>query len=135
MRFAAPFLVFVASLGAVNWPIERRIRRPFALGYGSPEAGVIQTWTYAPLLWNGQGGRFLDLYVYHHENQYLARPNRYIEPAPGIGEFDLSIGSMIGFAGMMVAIPSVYFHWPLFILRIMAICSWSARRGSILSSA
>jgi simple sugar transport system permease protein len=25
------------------------------------------------------------------------------------GEFDLSIGSMIGFAGMMVAIPSVYF--------------------------
>src|SRR5471032_1926746 len=25
------------------------------------------------------------------------------------GEFDLSIGSMIGFAGMMVAIPTVYF--------------------------
>ena len=29
------------------------------------------------------------------------------------GEFDLSIGSMIGFAGMMIAIPSVYFHWPV----------------------
>ncbi|HWT39054.1 MAG TPA: ABC transporter permease, partial [Paraburkholderia sp.] len=29
------------------------------------------------------------------------------------GEFDLSIGSMIGFAGMMVAIPAVYFHWPI----------------------
>src|SRR5882762_4394127 len=29
------------------------------------------------------------------------------------GEFDLSIGSMIGFAGMMVAIPSVYFHCPI----------------------
>jgi simple sugar transport system permease protein len=29
------------------------------------------------------------------------------------GEFDLSIGSMIGFAGMMVAIPAMYFHWPL----------------------
>ncbi|MCP1120719.1 ABC transporter permease [Robbsia andropogonis] len=29
------------------------------------------------------------------------------------GEFDLSIGSMIGFSGMMVAIPSVYFHWPI----------------------
>jgi simple sugar transport system permease protein len=29
------------------------------------------------------------------------------------GEFDLSIGSMIGFAGMMVAIPSVYWHWPI----------------------
>ncbi|KVC98252.1 ABC transporter permease [Burkholderia ubonensis] len=29
------------------------------------------------------------------------------------GEFDLSIGSMIGFAGMMVAIPTAYFHWPI----------------------
>ncbi len=29
------------------------------------------------------------------------------------GEFDLSIGSMIGFAGMLVAIPTVYFHWPI----------------------
>ncbi len=29
------------------------------------------------------------------------------------GEFDLSIGSMIGFAGMMVAIPTVYLHWPV----------------------
>ena len=29
------------------------------------------------------------------------------------GEFDLSLGSMIGFAGMMVALPSVYYHWPL----------------------
>lgn len=27
------------------------------------------------------------------------------------GEFDLSVGSMIGFAGMMVAIPMVYFGW------------------------
>lgn len=34
------------------------------------------------------------------------------------GEFDLSIGSMIGFSGMMIAIPSVYFHWPLW----LAIC-------------
>lgn len=29
------------------------------------------------------------------------------------GEFDLSIGSMIGFAGMMIAIPTIYFQWPL----------------------
>ena len=29
------------------------------------------------------------------------------------GEFDLSIGSMIGFAGMMLAIPALYWHWPL----------------------
>ena len=29
------------------------------------------------------------------------------------GEFDLSIGSMIGFAGMMVSIPALYWGWPL----------------------
>jgi len=29
------------------------------------------------------------------------------------GEFDLSIGSMIGFAGMMLAIPALYWAWPL----------------------
>ncbi|RQH01557.1 ABC transporter permease [Paraburkholderia dinghuensis] len=29
------------------------------------------------------------------------------------GEFDLSIGSMIGFAGMMVALPTMYFHLPI----------------------
>ncbi|WP_042303675.1 ABC transporter permease [Paraburkholderia kururiensis] len=31
------------------------------------------------------------------------------------GEFDLSIGSMIGFAGMMVALPTMYFHWPIWL--------------------
>jgi simple sugar transport system permease protein len=36
------------------------------------------------------------------------------------GEFDLSIGSMIGFAGMMVALPSVYFHWPIWAAIIFA---------------
>jgi len=29
------------------------------------------------------------------------------------GEFDLSLGSMIGFVGMMIAIPTVTFHWPI----------------------
>ncbi|MGH7081818.1 MAG: ABC transporter permease [Acetobacteraceae bacterium] len=29
------------------------------------------------------------------------------------GEFDLSIGSMIGFSGMMAAIPAVYWGWPV----------------------
>ncbi|WP_416306318.1 ABC transporter permease [Neptunicella sp. SCSIO 80796] len=29
------------------------------------------------------------------------------------GEFDLSIGSMIGFAGMVIAIPALYWGWPL----------------------
>jgi simple sugar transport system permease protein len=31
------------------------------------------------------------------------------------GEFDLSIGSMIGFAGMMLAIPALYWGWPLWV--------------------
>ena len=29
------------------------------------------------------------------------------------GEFDLSIGSMIGFAGMLIAIPAVHWGWPI----------------------
>jgi len=29
------------------------------------------------------------------------------------GEFDLSVGSMIGFAGMMLAIPVLYWGWPI----------------------
>jgi simple sugar transport system permease protein len=36
------------------------------------------------------------------------------------GEFDLSIGSMIGFAGMMIAIPSVYFGWPVWLSILFA---------------
>ena len=36
------------------------------------------------------------------------------------GEFDLSIGSMIGFAGMMVAIPSVYWHVPISVAILFA---------------
>src|SRR5262244_2988613 len=31
------------------------------------------------------------------------------------GEFDLSIGSMIGFAGMMLAIPALYWGWPVWV--------------------
>src|SRR5215211_4054305 len=31
------------------------------------------------------------------------------------GEFDLSMGSMIGFAGMMIAIPTVYYGWPVWL--------------------
>lgn len=36
------------------------------------------------------------------------------------GEFDLSMGSMIGFAGMMVAIPPVYFGWPVWLAVLLA---------------
>ncbi|WP_233862908.1 ABC transporter permease [Paraburkholderia adhaesiva] len=36
------------------------------------------------------------------------------------GEFDLSIGSMIGFAGMMVAIPTMYFHLPIWLSILFA---------------
>lgn len=36
------------------------------------------------------------------------------------GEFDLSIGSMIGFAGMMIAIPAVYWGWPVWLALLFA---------------
>lgn len=36
------------------------------------------------------------------------------------GEFDLSIGSMIGFSGMMIAIPAMYFHWPVWFCILFA---------------
>lgn len=39
------------------------------------------------------------------------------------GEFDLSMGSMIGFSGMMVAIPTTYFGWPLWSSIVFAFIS------------
>lgn len=36
------------------------------------------------------------------------------------GEFDLSIGSMIGFAGIMIAVPTVYWDWPVWFSIIFA---------------
>jgi simple sugar transport system permease protein len=36
------------------------------------------------------------------------------------GEFDLSIGSMIGFAGMMIAIASLHWHWPVWLALVFA---------------
>ena len=36
------------------------------------------------------------------------------------GEFDLSVGSMIGFAGMMIALPTIIFHWPIAISVLFA---------------
>lgn len=36
------------------------------------------------------------------------------------GEFDLSIGSMIGFAGMMMAIPCLYWGWPVWLSVLFA---------------
>ena len=36
------------------------------------------------------------------------------------GEFDLSVGSMIGFAGICIAIPAIYWGWPLWTAIIFA---------------
>ena len=36
------------------------------------------------------------------------------------GEFDLSIGSMNGFAGICIAIPAIYWGWPLWMSIIFA---------------
>jgi len=37
------------------------------------------------------------------------------------GEFDLSLGSMIGFSGMMAAIPPLFFGWPVWLSMILAL--------------
>jgi simple sugar transport system permease protein len=37
------------------------------------------------------------------------------------GEFDLSIGSMIGFTGMVAAIPPLHFHWPVWLAMLVAL--------------
>lgn len=37
------------------------------------------------------------------------------------GEFDLSIGSMIGFAGMVAAIPPLYYGWPVWLAMLVAL--------------
>lgn len=40
------------------------------------------------------------------------------------GEFDLSIGSMIGFAGMLAAIPPLYFGWPVWLaMAVSLVCA------------
>ncbi|NIC37624.1 ABC transporter permease [Halomonas desiderata] len=39
------------------------------------------------------------------------------------GEFDLSIGSMIGFAGILIAIPAVQYGWPLWAALLFAFAS------------
>jgi simple sugar transport system permease protein len=36
------------------------------------------------------------------------------------GEFDLSLGSMIGFAGMMLAVPSMFLGWPMWASMLFA---------------
>ena len=45
------------------------------------------------------------------------------------GEFDLSIGSMIGFAGMMLAIPCLYWGWPVWLAAIFAFVTALALGG------
>src|SRR5688572_12209321 len=37
------------------------------------------------------------------------------------GEFDLSVGSMIGFAGVLVAIPATVWGWPLWLCILLAL--------------
>jgi len=48
------------------------------------------------------------------------------------GEFDLSIGSMIGFGGMLLAVPCLYWGWPVWLAVLFAIavaCALGALNG------
>src|SRR6202453_4468892 len=49
------------------------------------------------------------------------------------GEFDLSVGSMIGFAGMMIALPTVVFHWPIWLSVLFAFAG-ADRKSTRLNS-
>ncbi|WP_199534821.1 ABC transporter permease [Rhodoferax lacus] len=42
------------------------------------------------------------------------------------GEFDLSVGSMIGFGGMMLAIPALYWGWPIWLATLFALALCAA---------
>jgi simple sugar transport system permease protein len=51
------------------------------------------------------------------------------------GEFDLSIGSMIGFAGMLLAVPCLYWGWPVWAAALFAFgvaCALGAVNGWIV---
>jgi simple sugar transport system permease protein len=47
------------------------------------------------------------------------------------GEFDLSMGSMIGFAGMVIAIPALYWGWPVWASILLAF-STSLALGALI---
>ncbi|MFN7992117.1 MAG: prolyl oligopeptidase family serine peptidase [Bryobacteraceae bacterium] len=120
MRIAAVFLVLLCSLRAEPWTIERLFRRPFAWGTSPQKAAWSKQGRNLVFLWNAEGGRFLDLYAWQTGPQHLvrltdlaglrdplndspalkdARQQRYIEPAAGIGEFDISRdGSRVAFS-------------------------------------
>ena len=44
------------------------------------------------------------------------------------GEFDLSVGSMIGFAGILIAIPAVAWGWPVWLALLFAFAVCGGRR-------
>ena len=46
------------------------------------------------------------------------------------GEFDLSVGSMIGFAGIVIAIPAAMWGWPVWTTILLAFASCRIRRLS-----
>jgi len=111
MRFAAIAALFVCSLRAEPWPLERLFSRPFAWGTTPAKAAWSKQGHVLLFLWNAEGRRFMDLYAYHPDQQRLARltnleaiddpinrppaakddrQKQYLEPPEGIGEFDIS---------------------------------------------
>ena len=52
------------------------------------------------------------------------------------GEFDLSVGSMVGFAGVVIALPAAQWGWPLWLCIILAFviaCAIGAIHGYIIT--
>ena len=96
---------------AEPWPLERLFSRPFAWGTTPAKAAWSKQGHVLLFLWNAEGRRFMDLYAYHPDGQRLARltnlepvedpinrpaaekderQKQYLEPAEGIGDFDVT---------------------------------------------
>jgi len=109
-----------ASAPASAVPGDERVRREswFSHLLGRPEfaaiSGTVLIFAIFAIGWGGSG--MFDLDGVMNWSQVAAYLGILAVGACLLmvaGEFDLSIGSMIGFAGMMVAIPTMYFHWPI----------------------
>jgi simple sugar transport system permease protein len=109
-----------AAAGEVRDERDERVRRESWFGHllGRPEfaaiSGTVLIFAIFAIGW-GNSGMF-DLDGVMNWSQVAAYLGILAVGACLLmvaGEFDLSIGSMIGFAGMMVAIPTMYFHWPI----------------------
>jgi len=106
---------------------DERIRQVSFLGrlLGRPElgavAGTILVFVFFALVAGGSGlfsaKGIINFLEVSAQLGILAAPVTLLMIA---GEFDLSVGSMIGFAGIAIALPAVFWGWPIWLSIIFA---------------